>query len=98
MTVDLGRFHLFEGVSDSTKKRILSEAGNRVDLEKGERLCRAGSEPGGLILILKGKAEEKTETVLRMLNIGGFSLETIAAIALLSIEEVRAIAERQPAA
>lgn len=71
MTVDLGRFHLFEGVSDSTKKRILSEAGNRVDLEKGERLCRAGSEPGGLILILKGKAEVlKGSVILQSLKAG----------------------------
>ena len=39
------------------------------------------------------RLEEKTETVLRMLNIGGFSLETIAAIALMNIEEVRKLAE-----
>ena len=43
----------------------------------------------------EGKTEEKTETVLRMLKLGGFPLETIAKVALMSIDEVRAIAENQ---
>ena len=67
---------------------------NEAGVGKMSRIMEEVREEGWI----EGRAEEKTETVLRMLNIGCFSLETIAAIALLSIEEVRAIAERQPAA
>ena len=41
----------------------------------------------------EGIQKEKTATILQMLNIGGFSLETIAAITRISVEEVRAIIE-----
>ena len=42
----------------------------------------------------EGRVEEKTATVWQLLKMGGFSLESIAEITRLSLEEVRAIAEQ----
>ena len=67
---------------------------NEAGVGKMSRIMEEVREEGWIEGRAEGKTEEKMETILQMLNLGGFSLETIAAIARLSVEEVRAIAEK----
>ena len=55
-----------------------------------ERVQAKGHEEGRA----EGRAENQRATVRQLLKMGGFSLESIAEITRLSLEEVRAIAEQ----
>ncbi len=75
--------------------RIESRAeGMAKGMAKGMEKGRAeGLAKGKAEGMAEGKADEKIRTVQRMLSINKFSLDEIAAISALTIEQVRKIAE-----